>query len=148
MGSGDDPPPTTGPPDRQTLRLLERLLTGDPLVAVTEFDPDSSMPQLLRAHLDSDRYPPAVTAARLDVRWFSTGDFSLHHRECGDTDTQWECRWDRHPNSHNTRVHFHRPPDGTTVEDLTLPALHPIDVISTVLTAVERRIERQWSADR
>jgi hypothetical protein len=127
------------------LRLLERHLSSDSLVAETAFDPDSYEPRLLRGLLDAGRYPDSVTAARLDIRWFTTGDFSVHYVEEHENGEHWECRWDRHPNTHNTRLHFHEPPSGTDVTDLELPSLHPLEVYSTVLTAIENRIETLWS---
>jgi len=142
-------PASTGPPDRQTLRLLERILRDEPVVATTEFEPDSYEPQLLRALCGAGRYPPAVEAARLDVRWFESGNFSIHYLETAAADdSDWECRWDRHPNPHNERLHFHQPPDGDSIENISLSSLHPLDVVSTVVAAVEQRITQQWSADR
>jgi hypothetical protein len=135
---------STGPSDRQTLRLLERHLASDSLVAETGFEPDSYEPQLLQSLLDAGQYPDSVTAARLDIRWFTTGDFSIHYVETrGETDS-WECRWDRHPNMHNTRLHFHEPPTGADVSDLDLSSVHPLDVYSTVLDAIEQRIKSLW----
>ena len=143
-----DEPASTGPPDRQTLRLLERLLADEPVVATTEFEPDSYEPQLLRVLCDAGRYPPGIEAARLDIRWFESDDFSIHYIETSATDDpDWECRWDHHANPHNARLHFHQPPDGTRIEDLSLPSVHPLDVITTVLAALEQRITEQWSAD-
>ena len=137
---------STGPPDRQTLRLLEGILADEPLVASTEFDPDSYEPRILHIQCEQSRYPSPVESARLDIRWFSSGDFSLHYVETTDAD-RWECRWDHHPNPHNARLHFHHPPTGEEITDLTWASLHPIDVISTVIGAVEQRIEQQWSTD-
>ncbi len=133
-----------GPPDRQTLRLLDRQLVSDSLVAETGFEPDPYEPRLLYALLDADQYPGSVTAARVDIRWFTTDDFSIHYIEkWAETDT-WECRWDRHPNPHSARTHFHEPPDCAKVSDLKLGSLHPLEVYSTVLTAIEQRIEALW----
>jgi len=144
--SPEDPPShATGPPDRQTLRLLERHLSSDSLVVETAFDPDTHEPRLLHGHLDAGRYPDTVTAARLDVRWFTTGDFSVHYVEEHPDGGRWECRWDRHPNTHNTRLHFHEPPSAREIVDLEVPSLHPLEVYSTVLTAIEQRIETLWS---
>jgi hypothetical protein len=137
---------STGPADRQTLRLLERHLASDSLVAETAFDPDSYEPRLLRGLLNAERYPDPVTAARIDIRWFATGDFSVRYTEEHEDGNGWECRWDRHPNRHNTRFHFHEPPSGTEISDLELPSLHPLEVYSTVLTAIEQRIETLWSS--
>lgn len=134
----------TGPPDRQTLRLLERQLTAEDLIGDTEFDPDVYEPRLLRGVFNADQYPAGVTAARLDIRWFTTGDFSFHYVETQAEGDTWECRWDRHPNPHNTRVHFHEPPTGTDMSDLDLASVHPLEVYSTVLTAIEQRLETLW----
>lgn len=142
MASNGDP---IGPPDRQTLRLLEKHLADDPMVATTTFTPDSHTPRRLRAHLDTTQYPASVTDVRVDVRWFSSGDFSIHYVESGSDGPEWECRWDRHPNDHNSRLHFHRPPDGTDIQDLSLPSLHPLEVYSTVLDAIEQRIKTHWT---
>lgn len=136
-------PDSTGPPDRQTLRLLEQQLASDDLVAETAYDPDPYEPQLVRALLDTGQYPDSVTAARLDIRWVTTGDFSLHYRESRG-DGQWECRWDRHPNTHNSRVHVHEPPTGAEITDLNLPLLHPLEVYSMVFEAIEHHIEMLW----
>lgn len=143
----DSVPDSTGPPDQQTLRLLERHLTSDALVAETAFDPDSYEPRLLQAQLDTGRYPNSVTAVRLDIRWFTTGDFSIHYVEEHDQADQWECRWDRHPNTHNARLHFHQPPTATEITDLELSSLHPLEVYSTVFTAIEQRLESLWSSE-
>lgn len=145
MGPPSDSPASTGPPDRQTLRLLERHLAADALVDDTSFDPNPHEPRLLRVHFNTASYPALTTAARLDVRWFTTGDFSFHYVETRSDDTRWECRWDRHPNTHNTRVHFHKPPDSDEVTDLSLPSQHPLDVYSTVLDAVEQRLTDEWT---
>ena len=148
MSEPPEDPPThaTGPPDRQTLRLLERHLSSESLVVESVFDPDSYEPRLLRGVLDTDRYPDSVTAVRLDIRWFTTGDFSIHYVEDHEDGTRWECRWDRYPNTHNTRLHFHEPPSATEVIDLELSSLHPLEVYSTVLAATEGRLETLWSA--
>ncbi|SEH17069.1 hypothetical protein SAMN04487967_2958 [Natronorubrum sediminis] len=140
--SGDQP--TTGPPDRRTLRLLERQFSAEPIVEETVFDPNSDEPRELRVRLNDEQYPSEVTASRLDCRWFTTGDFSFHYVESMASDVRWECRWDRHPNAHDDRLHFHQPPAGNDTTGLELPSLHPRDVLSVVLAAVETRVEQRW----
>lgn len=137
---------STGPPDRQTLRLIESHLADDPLVTKTAFEPDSYEPRRLSAALDPDRYPLAVESVRLDVRWFESGDFFLHYVERRADESRWVCRWGRHPNEHNSRLHFHRPPEGSDVVDLSLESRHPLDVYATVLAAIETRIEERWES--
>lgn len=141
------PSGSTGPPDRQTLRLLERQLAAESLVEETGFDPDTHEPRLLRAELDAGQYPKSTVSVRIDIRWFTTGDFSFHYTEIQNDGSQWECRWDRHPNAHNSRLHFHQPPDASAVSDLSLASLHPLSVYATVLGAIERRVEELWSTE-
>jgi hypothetical protein len=141
-GSG---PGATEPPDRQTLQLLARHLRSDALVAAVSFDPDAYEPRVLSASIAAEQYPDSVVAARLDIRWFTTGDFSFHYVESHQDDSQWECRWVRRPNPPAARVHFHQPPTATATTDLSLSSCHPLDVYSTVLDAIERRIETLWA---
>ena len=48
---------TTGPPDRQVLRLVERQFLAESFVEDTHFEPNAHEPRLLRVHLDSEGYP-------------------------------------------------------------------------------------------
>jgi len=134
----------TGPPDQQTLRLLERQCTTTPLVADTVFQPDATTPRRVSATLDADAFPESVATATLDIRWFTTGDFSIQYVETTTDGGEWRCRWDRHPNPHNARLHFHEPPDGTTVSDLSLDSTHPFDVYTTVVAAIQQRLAYHW----
>ena len=144
----EQPGGSTGPPDRQTLRLLERQCATPPLVADTEFQPSATEPCRLVATLDTDAFPEAIATARLDIRWFTTGDFSLHYVETTTDGDQWECRWDRHPNPHDARLHFHEPPDGTSVVDLSLKSTHPLDVYSTVVAGSQQRLADRWDGEK
>jgi hypothetical protein len=141
----DAPTGGTGPVDRQTLRLLETHLVDDELVETTGFEPDPHVPRVLTARLDSRRYQESMETARIDVRWFTGGDFSFHYLEGSSSGEHWECRWDRHPNDHNTRLHFHTPPTGANVRDFSELPEHPLEVYSTVFTAIDRRLETLWS---
>lgn len=134
----------TGPPDRHVLRLLERRLADEPLIERTEFRPDAETPYEIVIHLDADQYPESTRSVRLDVQWFTTGDFSLHYVETHADSDRWECRWDRHPNPHANRVHFHVPPAAADVENLELPSIHPLDVSSTVVAAIQDPLKTLW----
>ena len=97
----------------------------------------------LRVVFADTYYPDVVRAAILQIRWYTNDDFSIHYRE--DHDGEWECRWDRHPNPHNTREHLHPPPDAPTPgEDADWPADYR-DVTSMVLDEVETRIADLWA---
>lgn len=135
---------SVGPPDRQVLRLLERRLAAEPPIERTEFRPDAETPYELVIHLDTDQYPESTRSVRLDVRWFTTGDFSFHYDETDADSDRWECRWDRHPNPHAKRVHFHGLPAAADVENLELPSIHPLDVSSTVVAAIQDRLKTLW----
>lgn len=98
----------SGPLDVATFELLAGRLESSPLVDTWEFTPDSRSPRALRVHLDAAAYLPPITAARLDIRWFETADYSIHYVETH-PDERWECRWDRHRKRDAPRAHFHPP---------------------------------------
>lgn len=154
--------PDSGPIDRQVLRLLDRKLESYPLVESTRYDPDPYEPRQLHALFVQDRYPSHVESARIEIRWFETNeghrvprtvrasearektaDFGFHYIE-DDVNTTWQCRWDRHPNPHNARSHFHEPPNCESVADLSLSETNPVNVLFIVLGAIEERVERLW----
>ena len=88
--------------------------------------------------------PTSVDKIRLSVRWYTNDDSTLHYREVH-VDRTWECRWDRHPNPHNTREHFHPPPAASTPgDDASWPDDHR-DVVAFVLDEIEDRITALWS---
>lgn len=97
----------------------------------------------LRAEVTSEYYPHEASAC-IEIRWYRNDDFSVHYQE-ERQDSVWACRWDRHPNAHNSRDHFHPPPDAsrTDAEDARWPTDHR-DVCRLVLEHVEERIEGLW----
>lgn len=104
----------SGPLDTTTLEVLARRAGSHPLVLEWRFRPDSLSPRHLELQLDAAQYPSAVASARLDIRWFEGGDYSVHYLEHGsptDDIETWQCRWDRHPKPDAPRAHFHPPPD-------------------------------------
>jgi hypothetical protein len=92
-------------------------------------------------HPDADQYPDSVTAARLDIRWFATDGFSIHSVETRADNDTWECQRDRHPNAHRTRLRFHEPPSGADIIEVELASVHPLEVYSTIMNAIEQRID-------
>lgn len=97
----------------------------------------------LHVEVSSDYYPNEASA-RFEIRWYRNDDFTVHYHE-ERQDGVWQCRWDRHPNTHNSRDHFHPPPDAsrTDAEDAQWPDDHR-DVGRLVLARVEERIETLW----
>lgn len=142
----DDVSPDTGPKpagrlDVATLRTLAQRAVDHPLVDDWQFDPSSISPRLLCLRLDPNAYPTNVLAARLDVRWFLTDDYSVHYVESREAATEpYQCRWDRHPKTTAPRTHVHPPPDAGDAEASTLNS-HHLDVLFAVLDWVSDRVE-------
>ena len=98
------------------------------------------------AEIDTVYDPDHVHAVRLDIRAYLNEDFHVMYIEQHEHG-QWKCRWDSHPNPHNSRTHFHPPPDAATetAADRDFPEDF-FEVIRLVLAAVETRIGESWSA--
>lgn len=144
MPETPDDPPTTGPIDSE---ILDRIAAH--LSRSARFDDVQSRPpyapNAVVADYDLGYFPGGVTRASLRIRWFETDDFNIHYTEYYQTGNSWECRWDRHSNDHNTREHFHPPPDALTPgEDDDYPDEWP-DVLATVLADLDERIEAFWN---
>ena len=88
-------------------------------------------------------YPAPIDNTTLSIQWYTNDDFKIHYRVVH-LDRAWECRWDRHPNPHNTRDHFHPSPTAPTPgDDASWPADYR-DVLTLVLDEVEQRITALW----
>lgn len=137
MSDGDY---SSGPIDVATLEVLARCADTHPLVDSSVFRPDVMSPRRLELHLDDGQYPTSVEDARLDVRWFEGGDYTVHYLEIRGTDV-WQCRWDRHPKPGEPKAHFHPSPDAApTVEPSGLRATHHLDVLFAALDRTAERI--------
>lgn len=133
------------PIDRPILKFLRPRPASTPQVNRATIT-DSSGHVELSVRFSTSYYPTAVESATLSIRWYTNDDFKIHYRESHGDET-WECRWDRHPNPHNTRDHFHPPPVASTpAEDATWPGDHRA-VLGRVLDEIEKRIENLWAED-
>jgi len=47
---------------------------------------------------------------------------------------------------HHAFDYLHQPPSATEITDLELPSLHPLEVYSTVLAAIEQRLKILWTS--
>jgi len=137
-------PPSTGPIDGEILdRIAAHLARSARFNDVHSRPPYA--PNAVVADYDLGYFPGGVTRASLRIRWFETDDFSIHYAEQYHSGDSWECRWDRHPNDHNAREHFHPPPDASTPgEDREYPAEWR-DVLAMVLTRLDDRITAFWN---
>ncbi|MEY7848128.1 hypothetical protein AB7C87_02870 [Natrarchaeobius sp. A-rgal3] len=97
----------------------------------------------LRVDLSDEYYPNEVSAG-LEIRWYRNDDFNVHYQEECQVST-WKCRWDRHPNAHNSRDHFHPPSAASRsgAQNEQWPTDYR-DVSRLVLDCIEERIEVLW----
>ncbi|MDB2247403.1 hypothetical protein [Halorubrum ezzemoulense] len=136
-------PPSRGPIDTEILdRIATHLARSDRFDDI-QTQPDYA-PNAVVADYDLGYFPSGVTRAYLRIRWFETDDFSIHYSEQYQTGNEWECRWDCHPNDHNTRKHFHQPPDASTPGEDADYSDDWRDVLTTVLTDLDDRINTFW----
>ncbi len=129
------------PIDRAVLERMRSRFVGSQLFELAKLVEAEKLH--LRVELSPDYYP-GVVAARFEIRWYRNDDFNVHYQE-ERQESAWKCRWDRHPNTHNSREHFHPPPAASRhdAEDAQWPADHR-DVCRLVLDRVEERIETVW----
>ena len=137
-GDGGSPAPI----DRPILEFLRaRLRATEQVARATVNDSDGHL--ALECVFEPAYYPESVETATLTIRWYTNDDFAIHYRETG-PDGAWECRWDRHPNPHDAREHFHPPPTAAVPgRDASWPSDYR-DVIGVVLDAIEDRIGTLW----
>jgi hypothetical protein len=130
--------------NEERLRILGRYLADLSLVATVRYFPPGKEDRVI-AHLETSYYPDVVDTARLEVRVRLNGEFNMQYFEEW-AGKYWSCRWDRHSNTHNTRDHFHVPPDPheKTAVNASYPSA-PDDVIRLVLNTLEHRINDLWT---
>ena len=132
------------PIDRAVLERIRSRFPGRRMFESVDLIEDGKL--YLRLALSADYYP-RETSARFEIRWYRNDDFTIHYQE-QHQESVWKCRWDRHPNSHNSRDHFHPPPAAsrTNAEDAQWPPDHR-DVCRLVLDRIEARIETLWEQE-
>lgn len=129
--------------NEELCRILARHLADQDHVGHVETFPPDKADRIVAVFRDS-YYPDEITEARLEFRIRLDGNLTLHYVESWPGD-RWECRFDRHDNPHNTREHFHPPPDASTADcqNATYPA-DPFEVIGLVIQFVQDRIGDLW----
>jgi hypothetical protein len=142
-GSNENGTNNSGAPiDFARLDATADRLSGDSRFANIVAEPPVAPEQLRCVYVDR-LYPASVETARIEFVWFENGDFSIHYHETHRSGS-FDHRWDRHPSTHNTRDHIHPGPDASTPGR---DASHPQDwrdMLSTVLTEIDRRQRELW----
>jgi hypothetical protein len=129
--------------DSDILERIGRRLHGSARFDHVEYPPAYAHNGVV-TDVDSGYFPAAIERAYLRIRWFETDDFNIHYSEQYRDGTTWDCRWDRHPNSHNDREHFHPAPDAMTPgEDMDFQRDWR-EVISGILSELDERIQSFW----
>lgn len=126
------------PLDLPILRRVEQYAAANERFSRTQMRPSSNRDALVLDY-DLGYFPVRVTRAYLTYRWYQNDDFKIHYAEQYAT-AAWECRWDRHPNPHNTRGHFHEPPDARRTTDETY-STDWREVFRRVTTFLDERID-------
>lgn len=103
-------------------------------------------PNSVVLYYDLGYFPQEVEEAFLHVRWYTNDDFNVHYEERYADSDVWKCRWDRHPNEHNSREHFHQPPDASTPGRDTSFSKDWRDVLSHVLGEIDVHVEGFWGS--
>lgn len=120
-------------------KFLERSDRFCEVSSQPEYAPHSIVAEFARGF-----FPPGIEQASLEIRWYDTDDFNIHYLEQYGDGESWECRWDRHPNEHNSRDHFHPPPDaGKPGDDEAFPRGWR-DVMTVVVRELDQRIQSFW----
>lgn len=90
--------------------------------------------------LEADYYPDDVRRVVVEFEVLVDGDFFVTYREVRERRADdYQCRWDRHDNPHNSRDHFHEPPDCERVVDRDDFPTYPFEMTELVLEFVEER---------
>jgi len=130
--------------DRGVLETSRDRLRTAPQIAAAEIVVADGQTKL-EASLAAAATPAGIERRFLDIRRYTNDDFRIHYQEDWE-DRTWRQRWDRHPNAHNSRDHFHPPPDAAAPgEDHTWPTAFQA-VLERVVDDVQTRTETLWQA--
>lgn len=137
----------SAPVDLALLRTVHSRLRGTGRFREAELRPEYP-PNSVVLYYDLGYFPQEVEDAFLQVRWYTNDDFNVHYEERYADDDVWKCRWDRHPNEHNTREHFHPPPDASTSGKDTTFSEDWRDVLLYVLEELDEHVKGFWQNPR
>jgi hypothetical protein len=134
------------PIDTAVLDLFRKRARTHPLVSRIEAKADFDAVSTLVLRFEKNGYPESVSSARLEIQWHENGEYNFHYHERHESGQVWQCRWDRHPNSHSTNAHFHRPPSADTSDVIADPtaSTRPEEMFTRTLANARQRIDELW----
>lgn len=129
--------------DEDLLRAAARRLGSLALVESVSVLPHEK-PESIVANFDTIYYPDEIQTVTLEIRVYKNDDCHITYRERR-AGNAWMCRWDRHENPHNSRDHFHRPPDAQSDDaiDTEFPT-NFFELMEQVLEEVDERVGSVW----
>lgn len=138
--------PKAAPIDEAVLETVYERARAHPLIETVNGDRTDGTLTQVNVSFDPDQYPDRIQAARLEIQWYTNGDYNLHYIETHRSEEEWQCRWDRHPNPHTTRMHFHPPPTARSNDAVpdSPSDRHPSAMFARTLANVRERIEDLW----
>jgi len=68
---------STAPIDDSVLELLAERARTHPLVETVRTEHTSGILSLVVVELDRDRYPDRIQDARIEIRWYTNGDYNF-----------------------------------------------------------------------
>lgn len=134
---------SAAPIDDAVLESFAERARTHQLIRTVQSEQTDGMVSMVAVALDLDRYPPHIQDARLEIQWYTNGDYNFHYVETQDSGEIWQCRWDRHPNPHTQRTHFHPPPEARSDDAVpdSPPDTHPSALFTRTLANVRQRIK-------
>ncbi|WP_252699722.1 hypothetical protein [Natronosalvus vescus] len=129
--------------DEALLRKVAQRLGALTLIDTVRVFPRQK-PESVVAQFDDVYFPEEIRRVDLGLRTYQNGDFNVIYREVR-SGGDWMVRWDRHDNPHNTRDHYHQPPQARTEDavDRKYPTDF-FDVVTMVLTETDIRLGEVW----
>lgn len=136
---------SAAPIDDAVLETIRDRVQTHPLVDTVTTERTGATLSMVQLACDLDRYPAHVTAVRVEIRWYTNDDYNFHYVETH-ADDIWQCRWDRHPNPHTQRTHFHPPPDAKSEDAVPDDPVdrHPSAMVTRTLANIRDRIDMLW----
>lgn len=136
------------PIDEAIMNSFFRRSQTHPLVETVSGDRTGGTLTVVRVVFDADQYPDRIQEATVEIRWHTNGDYNFHYTETHASEEDWQCRWDRHPNPHTTRTHFHPPPAARSRDAIpdSPSDHHPSAMFTRTVASIRGRIEDLWEA--
>jgi len=137
---------SAAPIDSAILDMLSNRAQTHSLVETVRTEQTGGMTSLVMVKLDGERYPNSIKKGRIEIQWYTNGDYNFHYIETHTAGDIWQCRWDKHVNPHTTRIHFHPPPEASSTDAIPdQPSdCHPAAIFTRTLANVRQRIGDLW----